>query len=253
MRFLTDAGTFAVQRSFMKEKGSVMEIETFDAITRRLGSAGSSRRQALRGLGGALLSGAFAGVAARLGLAEETEAKQSPGRKPGAERKPHGGLRSEGTHKGKGKKRRKHRGARGSAGDSGCADGSCVTADQCPPGERKCADGSCLSADRCCPEVVPPSCDACESPVCDQGAWRCRAACQLPDAVCCQGRCVNPCLGDQHVNPQTCQCECPTGEVVLADGATCCPREEACFFNDAGQATICCGEGLMCVGGNLCT
>ena len=230
-----------------------METNEFDALTRRLGSAGSSRRQALRGLGGALLSGAFAGVAARLGLAEETEAKQSPGRKSGAERKRHGGLRSEGAHKSKGKKRRKHQGAPSSAGDSGCVDGSCVTSDQCPPGQRRCANGSCLSADLCCPEVVPPSCDACESPICEQGAWHCREACQLPDTVCCQGRCVNPCFGDLHLNPQTCQCECPSGQVVLADGATCCPREQACFLNDAGQGTICCGGGDSCVGGNLCT
>ena len=146
-----------------------MEIETFDAITRRLGGAGSNRRQVLRGLGGALLSGGFAGVAGCPGLAEETEAKKGPGHKRGAERKPHGGLRSEGAQKSKGKKRRKHRGAPSSAGDSGCVDGSCGTSDQCPPGQRRCANGSCLSADRCCPEVVPPSCDACESPICEQG------------------------------------------------------------------------------------
>src|SRR5918995_6203136 len=112
-----------------------MEIETFDAITRGLG-AGSLRRQALRALGGTLLAGALAGAAGRLGLTEETEAKQTPGRTPRAERKPHGSLRSEGKGKSKRKKRRKQRRERRNAGQSGCTDGPRPTPPPPPPRER---------------------------------------------------------------------------------------------------------------------
>ena len=124
----------------MKEKGTTMEINEFDAFTRRLGGTGPTRRLALRALGGALLAGALAGVAARLGLTEETEAKPTPGRKPRAERQPHGGPRSEGTRKRT--KRRKHQRERRGADQHGCAGGSCSTPDECPPGERRCAGGA---------------------------------------------------------------------------------------------------------------
>ena len=235
-----------------KKKGSVMEMETFDAITRGLG-AGSPRRQALRALGGALLAGALAGAAGRLGLIGETEAKQRPGRTPRAERKPHGSLRSEGKGKGKRKKRRKHRRERRSAEQPGCADGSCNTPAQCPPGTLQCADGRCIAADQCCPEASLPTCGTCEEPACDQGEAVCRSTCQFEGAECCNGRCLAPCPGDLQRDLRTCQCLCPSGEEVLADQMTCCPYDEACFFNDAGQGTICCGEGLMCVAGDLCT
>ena len=78
-----------------------MEMDQFDAITRRLGSAGSSRRQALRVLGGALIGG----VAARLGLTEPVEAtraRQRKRRKSREERKEQADVQAEG--KGKGKK-----------------------------------------------------------------------------------------------------------------------------------------------------
>src|SRR5918995_4220077 len=124
-----------------------MEIETFDAITRGLG-AGSLRRQALRALGGTLLAGALAGAAGRLGLTEETEAKQTPGRTPRAERKPHGRLQGESEGKSKRKKRRKQRRERRNADQSGCTGGSCNTPAQCPPGTLQCADGRCIAADQ---------------------------------------------------------------------------------------------------------
>src|SRR5687768_926160 len=68
VRSLSGTGAIGGQCSFMKEQGAVMEMETFDAITRGLG-AGSPRRMALRALGGALLAGALAGAAGQLGLA----------------------------------------------------------------------------------------------------------------------------------------------------------------------------------------
>src|SRR5688500_9469046 len=89
VRSLSGTSAFGGQRSFMKEQGAVMKMDTFEAITRGLGTR-SPRRMALRALGGALLAGADAGAAGRLGLAEETEAKQTSGRTPRAERNPHG-------------------------------------------------------------------------------------------------------------------------------------------------------------------
>ena len=56
-----------------------MELETFDAFTRRLKDAGS-RRQALRALGSVLFGSALGGVAVRLGLVRDAEAK-SQGKK----------------------------------------------------------------------------------------------------------------------------------------------------------------------------
>jgi hypothetical protein len=239
----------------MREQGAVMEMDEFDAFTRRLGGAGSSRRMALRALGGALLAGALTGAAGRLGLAEETEVKKTSGRTPRAERKPHGRAQSEDKGKGKRKKRRKHRRERGNTDQSGCTGGSCSTPDQdqCPPGTLQCADGRCIAADQCCPEVSLPTCGACEEPACDQGEAVCRSTCQFEGAECCNGHCLAPCPGDLQRHPENCQCLCPSGEEVLADQMTCCPYDEACFFNDAGQGTICCGEGLICVGGDLCT
>ena len=97
-----------------------MEMEQFDDLTRHLSGAGSSRRQALRALGGALFGSALAGVAARLGVTEgAAKAKKHGGKAkrthqdlahPSQERQapepPHpkaaSGVQSEGKGKGKG-------------------------------------------------------------------------------------------------------------------------------------------------------
>ncbi|MDF3040963.1 MAG: hypothetical protein K0Q71_3669 [Thermomicrobiales bacterium] len=64
-----------------------MEMEQFDDLTRRLGGAGSSRRQALRALAGALLGGTLDSVPARLGLVAGAEGEARGGRhhEPGPE------------------------------------------------------------------------------------------------------------------------------------------------------------------------
>src|SRR5262245_22164505 len=55
-----------------------MDIEQFDALTRRLSSGASSRRQTLRILGGVLVATALGAMASRLGAVEETEANAKP-------------------------------------------------------------------------------------------------------------------------------------------------------------------------------
>ena len=42
-----------------------------------------------------------------------------------------------------------------------------------------------------------------------------------------------PCVGDQHFNPQTCRCECPSGTELLENGLTCCPQAQACVLSTA--------------------
>jgi hypothetical protein len=204
-----------------------------ESLARKTASSNGTRRSVMRFLAGGTLAGLWAG----LGRTEFATAKRKSKRKRGTE-----------------KKRRNKRQVPFSCGPDRrqCADGSCIAMDQCCPGQRQCLDGRCLAADRCCPEASPPSCGACEEPVCDRGDVVCRSTCQFEGAECCNGRCLTQCLGDQQRNHQYCTCECPDFGVLLADQMTCCPRDEACSYVD-GWPTVCCGEGLICVGGELCT
>jgi hypothetical protein len=210
-----------------------MDQGRFEILARQMAAGEGTRRAVMRFLAG----GAVAGLSASLGLTAVATAKQT------SKRKRRGG-----------KKRRNKQAApiNCGAGQQQCADGSCIAEGQCCPGQRQCRDGRCLAADRCCPETPPPPCGACEEPICNQGDVVCRSTCQFEGAECCNGRCLTPCLGEQQRNTQNCQCECPNFEVLLADQLTCCPRDEACSEVD-GWPTVCCGEGLICVGGTLCT
>ena len=96
-----------------------MESDRFDALTRTLTSAGSSRRQALRALGSVLLGGALGSVATRLGWTEDAEAKAKKHQKAKSKRqskartehRKHRQFQAEGKHKGKGKKGNHHHAA----------------------------------------------------------------------------------------------------------------------------------------------
>ena len=210
-----------------------MDQGQFESLARQMAGGEGTRRAVMRFLAGGALTGLWTG----LGLTGVATAKQKSKRKRRGE-----------------KKRRKKQTApfRCSTDQQQCADGSCIAVDQCCPGQRQCRDGRCLAADRCCPETSPTPCGACEQPVCDLGDFVCRSICDFEGAECCNERCLTPCLGEQQRNVQNCQCECPNFEVLLADQTTCCPRDEACSEVD-GWPTVCCGEGLMCVGGTLCT
>jgi hypothetical protein len=178
-----------------------MDNGQFDDLTRSVVKESGTRRALLRLLAG----GAFAGAVSRLGMGESTGAKPKRKRK---------------------KKHRKNLQGQEpqdcgadctKSGGRCCEDGSCSTVGQCCPGEWGCDDGSCVPAGQCCPGAVPPPCGACELVVCDNGELHYQPAQQCP--------------GNQQHNPTTCQCECPIGSELMADGVTCCPRELACNHN----------------------
>jgi hypothetical protein len=226
-----------------------MEINEFDGLTRALSGAGSSRRLALRILGGMLLSCSLVGVVATrdpVALAAKKNHRAGPAR--------HGAtLHDEGKHR----KKKHHRKSEQtqqtqqtqqcSDGQRRCTDGQCVSPGQCCSDEHSCPDGSCVAAGACCAAMTPPDCGECQEAVCHNGALVCRSTCRSEGAVCCGGTCMGPCTGGQEINPVTCQCACPSGSVLLADGITCCPRFRACGLNQAGQGTFCCDEANICM------
>ena len=217
-----------------------MDRWQFEALTRLMASGVGTRRAAT----GALAAGLISVLAARLGLtgavAKQTKRKRRP------KRKPDGGLRSEGRHK----KRKKQpkvppeppaqpepqpQRCPASCADSGgqccadgscapqgtccsgqrrCGDGSCIARDLCCPGLKPCRDGSCVAIDTCCPNELAPVCGACQVATCQLGVMICAAV-----TVCTHGK---------QLNSQTCECECPGGSELLADGETCCPQDRTC-------------------------
>src|SRR5215207_6692842 len=223
-----------------------MDHEQFDDLTRSAASRIGTRRQALRALGGALLSGTLAGVATRLGLTEITEATKAR-RKQRASSKSHDELKSEGTgkkkhHKKHDKKRDKRRHKKPQDADiplcpltceeSGkkcCDDGSCVVIELCCPGQRMCADGSCQPQTQCCDDE-----------------WKC------PDGTC--GRMDECCPGIKRCGPSTCvqedQC-CPDApipdcsecqEAVCANGEYVCRPKANCVYCNP-ESAVHCGTG----------
>jgi hypothetical protein len=221
-----------------------MDHGRFDTLARLMDGAGS-RRAAMRFLAG----GALGGLAARLGWAEAAAAKK-PTRRRG-DQKRRGAAKRGGKGKKRGRKQDKHRDQQSSGvgdvegcgltceanGGRCCPDGSCAAGGKCCPGENACPDGTCLPADVCCPDAERPPCGACDVTACIEGEWRCQSSV--------------PCEGGSP-NPWTCQCECPSGSVLLADGATCCPEARACGLN-RGLPEFCCDEGNICHVGELCT
>ena len=231
-----------------------MDHGRFETLAWLMGGDGT-RRAAMRFLAG----GALGGLAVRLGLAEDAAAQKAK-RQRLADHQLHGAPKREGKgkRKGKGKKRGRKQDKNRCSGETlcpslgcigpdrccpdserTCGAGVCVPLGQCCPGENACPDGTCVAADVCCPDAVRPPCGACDVTACIQGEWRCRSS------VPCEGG---------WPNPGTCQCECPPDSVLLANGATCCPRHRACGLNQAGLATICCDEWNICIAnGQLCS
>jgi len=139
------------------------QMDQFDAITRRLGSAESTRRQMLRALGGALLGG----MLGTMGLAEVSEAGRPKHRK----------------HKGKEKQQKSCSGP-GVPGDgpvvprctpTTCPSGSTFNTGVC---KCQCADNSfvCPAGNQCCGPFMICTVDGCcdQSSVClDRGVERC--------------------------------------------------------------------------------
>src|SRR3954451_6399032 len=84
-------------------KESKMELEQFDALTRKVIQSGSSRRRAMGALAVGLLGGGLSGLAGRLGLDETVAAKPKSKRRRDQK---HGSLQPAGKH---GKKHRNRR------------------------------------------------------------------------------------------------------------------------------------------------
>jgi hypothetical protein len=239
-----------------------MDHRQFDAVTRDLAGGVGSRRAAAR----LLAAGALSVLAGRFG-ATVGRAKQ----KSRAERQSHGRLQHEGKHK---RKHQKHhqsqpepqpqpqpspQGCSAACTDSGgrccaggscappgsccpdqrrCDDGSCIARDQCCPGKKPCTDRSCVAIDQCCPNEPAPVCGTCETATCQLGVMGC-----APVTQCDHGR---------SVNPQTCECHCPSGHQILLNG-DCCPNNLACVRDPSGHATICCSDDTICVLGQYCS
>lgn len=148
-----------------------MDLDRFDGFTRQFNGVGSSRQQVLRALGGMLLGGALSGLAARLGLSEDAEAKpkrhQAKPKRPKREHRQAGELQTEG----KGRKKRKKK--------------------------KRCSD------------LTAPLCQACQEAHCNTatGKWECRNACRSGFS-CCNGLCEPPCDNGCQMNPSNaCICE----------------------------------------------
>jgi hypothetical protein len=194
-----------------------MDMEQFDSLTRRLGAAGSSRRLALRSLGGVLLGGAFGSVSARLGLAEvaaarpkQNKAKPKRQRAARAAEARHGKLQAEGKRK---KKRDKKRDKKPKPDEPcsldkfRCPDGTCVPWGTCCEGERRCNNSSppCIPSQTCCPGERDCEGDG--------------SVCAKPGECCpAEQKCGNECYPKDECCPPLKPC----------DGGTCIPQHECC-------------------------
>lgn len=230
-----------------------MESDQFDVLTRQWGADGSSRRRLLRALAVSLGGSALGIAVAGFGLSEVVARKKRGTR----DLRRHGQLEDERKHR---KKKRHKKNAQspqetGACGDGErrCSDGGCVSRGLCCSDERTCGDGSCIAPNQCCPNAVSPTCGDCQAAVCEAGEMVCRSTCD--GGICCNGHCAGPCSGGMEINPATCQCECPSGTELLADGVTCCPIPRACGFksNDARLPTVCCpAPGHCCDDFDIC-
>jgi hypothetical protein len=242
-----------------------MENDEFDALTRTLSGAGSSRRQALRALGRALFGGTLGGVATRLGLDDVATAKSKKPKKHG---KRHDDRKASGALHAAGKKGKKHnnkhhhkkpkdppqlcdhlceeQGGRCCPDGGGCAeqgqccpgekmcgDEGCIADDFCCSGERHCNDGSCLSDDLCCPEERR----------CPSGSCLDKRLCCGSDRLCADGSCIpeDQCCPEAPA-PSCDSCSevvCDNGELVcqLKAGASTC--QDTCPH---GSPDFCTGD-----------
>ncbi len=194
-----------------------MNADRFDTIIRGYGR--SSRRQALRLVGGTALGATFSSLVGR----DEASAKRDQN---GRKYRPFGGKclspgatcgTKKGRGKGKGKKLKCCSGAT-------CQEGTC----QCPPGDI--VAGKWCARHVICPGGIPQGCGG---------------ECCLPGQVC-QGEttCVNGdgqpgdiCYPEEPFTCQTGNCQC------INNQCTC--RQEACF----GYGALCTKTAECCTGG----
>jgi hypothetical protein len=175
------------------KEGGVMEIATFDALTRTLSGTDASRRQALRVLGSVLLGGALRGVAGQLGFAGETEATAKKRGKGHDNRNPsNGSLHAAGKGQKKHKSKNKNKNKNKDKHDD--------TPNDPPPPDTSCEDDP------------APLCNSCQEIVCDQGHLVCRSKCQTSDAVCCGGECFSPCTNGCDISEDCGACNKPPAD-----------------------------------------
>jgi hypothetical protein len=261
-----------------------METESFDALTRQLSVAGSSRRVLTRTLAGALLGGAWAGVAARFGLAEPAAAKPKRHRaKPKAKHKAHpqrpahGQAQAEGNHK-----RKKHHkspappppppsplpplppGCQNCNECQMCQDGACVP-------DPALAGVPCQGSGPHCNYCFLGQCTATEQRPCDDGFCAHRGQCCLDEkycsdpesplgfyctdkTACCPGtkKCGSVCISSSGCcdadRPPCGACDtatCQNGAWVC--GGTCCPDQHRC--NDRSCIPV--GQPCPCPDGQV--
>jgi hypothetical protein len=140
-----------------------MDRGDFDDFSRSVGRSVDTRRVVFRLLAG----GALVGVAARLGLAEGTEAKKKRKRRtPQADQRTHDALQTEGNRNHKAKHHKKAREQTPAPppdppcpeGLGQCPDKTCVPFNQCCSDQDRCGDRTCVSKDDCCPgeKKCPP-------------------------------------------------------------------------------------------------
>jgi hypothetical protein len=240
-----------------------MEIERFDAMTRRMSGGGSSRRQALRVVAGAVLGGALASAAARLGLVDDAAAKAKKHRtepkrkhKSQAEANRQGQLQVEGRRKKKRKKRDKEPKpplpprCQNCTECQMCQDGTCVP-DPALEGVR------CLESGAACGYCQGGQCAASAAPPCPDGSCP-------PRGQCCPGdkRCVDPesptgfsCLGLEDCCPDQKRCgdSCILKRVCCEEERPSCGQCQEAVCKPSG-AWICWGKdcGGVCVGEDEC-
>jgi hypothetical protein len=206
-----------------------MDHDTFDRLTRRLGTP-STRRT---GLGLAL------GAALSLFVTDE----------PGVD--------------GKGKnKRKKKKKAKRECPDNttDCGGGVCAPAGECCPGEKTCG-GGCIRAQDCCPHTER----SCPNGVCvPKGACcpiveeACGSECCLLGEECCNGTCSvsdgGTCTADGWCPPLT-GWPCCTGSSDTCSDGPCCniAAGEACCVSSLDPIeTTCCPSIERCAPGGCC-
>jgi hypothetical protein len=253
-----------------------MDSRGFDALTRRLGAAGSRRRVL-----STLLAGAFAGV---LGGATTDEAAAGCKGYKGKCKSKGSCCSKEGLRCKRGKCRCKNGWRHCPGTGEGCthvkADpehcGAC--GNQCPAETPCCINGSCqeLCGDTCCANcfvellfggIPKPNSDMCCS---SDGANLCSANkhdkeddfCCWPDQECVKGECCGALQGSVVCGGKCCAGEsccngkcCPDGQVCgeMTPGVlTCvaanraCDNPDGCAANEECIDDICCSEDRSC-------
>jgi hypothetical protein len=184
-----------------------MDNEHFDAMTRAMAGVTGPRRVMLRLLAG----GALAGLAARIGLSGEAEAKKHGKRHGEREHPGHLQAAGKGHKKHKNKHHPKPKDPQPQVCPSNCAeqggrccnDGSCTDLNRCCPDEKACLNAVCVSKTECCPEDRVCSDGSCVyGDVCCPDEKKCGADC-IPQDECCElgyPLCGNVCTRVDCVN-----------------------------------------------------